>query len=185
MARRASTRSAAPATSASPTTAPTRRGTARRSRRSPTAEKIDPPALIVRMVKAAGPGIGIIGTSMDEADMKAILAHPQVLICSDGQLSGPPPARLRRVSACARPLRARAEGDRARRGHREDDEPFGRDARSRRSRRRRAGQEGRPRDLRCRRPSPIAARRRSRRRPPVGVRDRDRQRRRSCSTRAR
>ena len=26
--------------------------------------------------------------SMDEADMKAILAHPQVLICSDGQLSG-------------------------------------------------------------------------------------------------
>lgn len=53
-----------------------------------SAEKMDPPALIVRMVKADGPGIGIIGTSMDEADMKAILAHPQVLICSDGQLSG-------------------------------------------------------------------------------------------------
>ena len=52
------------------------------------AEKVDAPSLIVRMVKAAGPGIGIIGTSMDEADMKAILAHPQVLICSDGQLSG-------------------------------------------------------------------------------------------------
>ncbi len=52
------------------------------------AEKMDAPALIVRMVKAAGAGIGIIGTSMDEADMKAILAHPQVLICSDGQLSG-------------------------------------------------------------------------------------------------
>jgi len=52
------------------------------------AEKMDPPALMVRMVKAAGPGIGIIGTSMDEADMRAILAHPQVLICSDGQLSG-------------------------------------------------------------------------------------------------
>jgi N-acyl-D-amino-acid deacylase len=52
------------------------------------AEKIDPPSLIVRMVKIDGPGIGIIGTSMDEADMKAILAHPQVLICSDGQLSG-------------------------------------------------------------------------------------------------
>jgi len=48
----------------------------------------DAPALIVRMIKAAGPGIGIIGTSMDEDDMKAILAHPQVLICSDGQLSG-------------------------------------------------------------------------------------------------
>jgi N-acyl-D-amino-acid deacylase len=53
-----------------------------------TAERIDAPALIVKMVKAVGPGIGIIGTSMDEADMKAILAHPQVLICSDGQLAG-------------------------------------------------------------------------------------------------
>jgi N-acyl-D-amino-acid deacylase len=53
-----------------------------------SAETTDPPALIVRMVKAAGPDIGIIGTSMDEADMRAILAHPQVLICSDGQLSG-------------------------------------------------------------------------------------------------
>ncbi len=52
------------------------------------AERIDPPALIVKMVKEAGPGIGIIGTSMDEADMKAIFAHPQVLICSDGQLAG-------------------------------------------------------------------------------------------------
>jgi N-acyl-D-amino-acid deacylase len=52
------------------------------------AEKIDPPTLIARMVKADGPGIGIIGTSMDEADMRAILAHPQVLICSDGQLGG-------------------------------------------------------------------------------------------------
>ncbi len=51
-------------------------------------QNIDAPALIVRMVKAAGPGIGIIGTSMDETDMKAILAHPQVLVCSDGQLSG-------------------------------------------------------------------------------------------------
>jgi N-acyl-D-amino-acid deacylase len=51
-------------------------------------EKIDPPALIVRMVKAAGPNIGIIGTSMDEADMRAIFGHPRVVICSDGQLSG-------------------------------------------------------------------------------------------------
>ena len=51
-------------------------------------EKIDPPSLVVRMVKAAGPDIGIIGTSMDEADMRAILAHPRVVICSDGQLSG-------------------------------------------------------------------------------------------------
>jgi N-acyl-D-amino-acid deacylase len=52
------------------------------------AEKLDAPALVVKMVKAAGPGIGIIGTSMDEADMRAILAHPQTLICSDGQLNG-------------------------------------------------------------------------------------------------
>jgi N-acyl-D-amino-acid deacylase len=51
-------------------------------------EQLDPAALIVTMVTAAGPGIGIIGTSMDEADMRAILAHPQTLICSDGQLNG-------------------------------------------------------------------------------------------------
>jgi N-acyl-D-amino-acid deacylase len=51
-------------------------------------QNIDAPSLIVRMVKADGPGIGIIGTSMEEADMRMILAHPQVLICSDGQLSG-------------------------------------------------------------------------------------------------
>ncbi len=51
-------------------------------------EGLDPPALIVRMVKTAGPGIGIIGTSMDEADMRAIFAHPRVIVCSDGMLSG-------------------------------------------------------------------------------------------------
>jgi len=51
-------------------------------------EKIDPPALIVRMVKSAGANIGIIGTSMEEADMRAIFSHPRVVICSDGQLSG-------------------------------------------------------------------------------------------------
>lgn len=42
----------------------------------------------VGLDEIGGAGIGIIGTSMDEGDMKAILAHPQVLICSDGQLSG-------------------------------------------------------------------------------------------------
>jgi N-acyl-D-amino-acid deacylase len=52
------------------------------------AQQIEAAALAVRMVKAAGPGIGIIGTSMAEADMTAILSHPQVLICSDGQLAG-------------------------------------------------------------------------------------------------
>ena len=51
-------------------------------------ERVEPAELIVRMVKAAGPGIGIIGTSMHDADMTTILAHPQVLVCSDGQLAG-------------------------------------------------------------------------------------------------
>jgi N-acyl-D-amino-acid deacylase len=52
------------------------------------AKGTDAASLIVDMVRAAGPGIGIIGTSMDEQDMRAILAHPQTLICSDGQLAG-------------------------------------------------------------------------------------------------
>ena len=52
------------------------------------ARHVDPAALIVDMVHAAGPGIGIIGTSMIEEDLRAIFAHPQVLICSDGQLAG-------------------------------------------------------------------------------------------------
>jgi N-acyl-D-amino-acid deacylase len=56
-----------------------------------TARGIDAAALIVEMVRAAGPGIGIIGTSMVEDDMRAILAHPQTLICSDGQLAGKHP----------------------------------------------------------------------------------------------
>jgi len=43
------------------------------------------------MVGAAGPNIGIIGTSMIEEDLRAILAHPQVLICSDGELAGKHP----------------------------------------------------------------------------------------------
>src|SRR4051812_15458907 len=55
------------------------------------ARHIDPAALVVEMVRAAGPGIGIIGTSMVEDDLRAILAHPQVLICSDGQLAGKHP----------------------------------------------------------------------------------------------
>src|SRR5262249_36985819 len=45
-------------------------------------------ALIVQMVKTAGPDIGIIGTAMTEDDMAAILASPATLVCSDGTLSG-------------------------------------------------------------------------------------------------
>jgi N-acyl-D-amino-acid deacylase len=55
------------------------------------ARHVDPAALIVDMVHAAGPDIGIIGTSMVDEDLRAIAAHPQVLICSDGQLAGKHP----------------------------------------------------------------------------------------------
>jgi N-acyl-D-amino-acid deacylase len=48
----------------------------------------DPVTLIIEMIHAAGPGIGIIGTAMTESDLEKIFAHPQVLICSDGGLSG-------------------------------------------------------------------------------------------------
>jgi N-acyl-D-amino-acid deacylase len=48
----------------------------------------DPVTLIIEMIRAAGPGIGIIGTSMDEGDLARFAAHPQVLICSDGGLTG-------------------------------------------------------------------------------------------------
>jgi N-acyl-D-amino-acid deacylase len=48
----------------------------------------DPVTTIIEMIRAAGPGIGIIGTSMAEEDLAAIFRHPQVLICSDGGIAG-------------------------------------------------------------------------------------------------
>ena len=51
----------------------------------------DPVTTVIEMVRAAGPGIRIIGTSMDESDLAAFAAHPRVLISSDGGLSGPHP----------------------------------------------------------------------------------------------
>ncbi len=48
----------------------------------------DPVTLVIDMIRAAGPGIGIIGTSMDERDLAAFVRHPLVLICSDGEISG-------------------------------------------------------------------------------------------------
>lgn len=51
----------------------------------------DPISLIIDMIHADGPNIGIIGTSMDEADLAKFVAHPQVLICSDGGLRGAHP----------------------------------------------------------------------------------------------
>jgi N-acyl-D-amino-acid deacylase len=55
------------------------------------AAKKDPAALIVEMVRAAGPDIGIIGTSMDEGDLETFVRHPKVLIASDGQIGGSHP----------------------------------------------------------------------------------------------
>jgi N-acyl-D-amino-acid deacylase len=51
----------------------------------------DPVTLVIEMIRAAGPGIGIIATSMDERDLATFVAHPQVLICSDGEIDGPHP----------------------------------------------------------------------------------------------
>jgi N-acyl-D-amino-acid deacylase len=46
---------------------------------------------IIEMMRASGNSIGIIGTSMDEADLLKFAAHPLTFICSDGMLSGPHP----------------------------------------------------------------------------------------------
>jgi len=46
---------------------------------------------VIEMIREAGPGIGIIGTSMDEEDLATFVAHPQVLICSDGSIAGQHP----------------------------------------------------------------------------------------------
>jgi N-acyl-D-amino-acid deacylase len=43
---------------------------------------------IVEMMRASGNSIGIIGTSMDEADLTRLAAHALTFICSDGGLSG-------------------------------------------------------------------------------------------------
>jgi N-acyl-D-amino-acid deacylase len=48
----------------------------------------DAVTVIIEMIRAAGPGIGIIGTAMQEADLEKFVGHPQVLICSDGGLAG-------------------------------------------------------------------------------------------------
>ena len=51
----------------------------------------DPVTLVIDMIRTAGPNIGIIGTSMDEGDLATFVTHPQVLICSDGEIAGPHP----------------------------------------------------------------------------------------------
>jgi N-acyl-D-amino-acid deacylase len=52
------------------------------------ATRRDPVTTIIEMIRAGGPGIGIIGTSMTEEDLARFVTHPQVIICSDGGLSG-------------------------------------------------------------------------------------------------
>jgi N-acyl-D-amino-acid deacylase len=52
------------------------------------AEGKDAVTMIVEMMRASGNSIGIIGTSMDEADLTRLAAHPLTFICSDGGLSG-------------------------------------------------------------------------------------------------
>jgi len=51
----------------------------------------DPVTTVIAMIREAGPGIGIIGTSMDEEDLATFVTHPQVLICSDGNIVGSHP----------------------------------------------------------------------------------------------
>jgi N-acyl-D-amino-acid deacylase len=48
----------------------------------------DPVTTIIDMMHASGNSIGIIGTSMDEADLTRFAASPLTFICSDGGLSG-------------------------------------------------------------------------------------------------
>lgn len=52
------------------------------------AQRTDPVTLVIDMIRAAGPNIGIIGTSMDERDLMEFVKHPQILICSDGEIAG-------------------------------------------------------------------------------------------------
>ena len=52
------------------------------------AEGKDAVTTIIEMMRASGNSIGIIGTSMDEADLTRLAAHPLTFICSDGGLSG-------------------------------------------------------------------------------------------------
>ena len=42
----------------------------------------------IAMMREAGPGTGVIGTSMSEDDLLTFVKHPLVLICSDGGLTG-------------------------------------------------------------------------------------------------
>lgn len=51
----------------------------------------DPITVMVDMIHAAGPDIGVIVTAMQEQDLDKIAADPRVMICSDGSLEGAHP----------------------------------------------------------------------------------------------
>jgi N-acyl-D-amino-acid deacylase len=52
------------------------------------AEQKDAVTTIIEMMRASQNSIGIIGTSMNEADLSIFAAHPLTFVCSDGGLSG-------------------------------------------------------------------------------------------------
>ncbi|MBC8134775.1 MAG: amidohydrolase family protein, partial [Fibrella sp.] len=54
-------------------------------------EKKDPVALIQDMVRLTNGTVGVVVTAMRESDLKAFLAHPRVMFCTDGGLRGSHP----------------------------------------------------------------------------------------------
>ncbi len=48
----------------------------------------DPVTMAIEMMKEAGPNTGVIATSMSEDDLTTFVKSPDVLICSDGNLTG-------------------------------------------------------------------------------------------------
>ncbi len=53
--------------------------------------KKDPVTLIQEMVRATDGGVGVVVTAMRESDLKAFIAHPRVMFCTDGGLRGSHP----------------------------------------------------------------------------------------------
>ena len=51
----------------------------------------DPVTIIIEMMRAAGPNIGIMATAMDEADLARFVASPRVMFSSDGSPTGSHP----------------------------------------------------------------------------------------------
>ena len=98
------------------------------------ARGIDATQLIVDMIHAAGRDIGVIVTAMVEDDLRAILAHPRTIICSDGMMTGRHP---RDYGAFPRVLGHYVREEHvivARGGARQDDQPFRAPDRTTRSR---------------------------------------------------